>query len=85
MTHARLIPHLRTVQGQVGDDQVGKQQLLEHVAADVAGALVFVSPENHHARRLECWPNVLGIDAVEVDRLAIVPRFAAEGHGNEGV
>ncbi|TLD44282.1 MAG: hypothetical protein FAZ92_03471 [Accumulibacter sp.] len=85
MPHAEFVPDVRVVEGEIGDDEVGDQQLLEHVGADVAGTLLLVSAKHLHPRRLERRPDVFGVDAIEIDQLAIGPGLAAEGHGYEGV
>ena len=85
MAHPQFIPDIGVVQGEIGHHQVGHQQLLEHVGADVAGALLLVGAEHLEARRLERRADVFAIDAVEVDRLAVVPWLGTEGHGDEGV
>jgi hypothetical protein len=80
MPHAQLVPDIGVVERQVGNHQVGDQQFLEHVGPDIAGAGFFVSAEDLEAGRLERRPNVLRVDAIEVDQLTIVPRLAAERH-----
>ena len=85
VAHAEFVPDVGVVQRQVGQHQVGGQQLLEHVAADVAGALFLVGAEDAAAGVLQRRFQQLGEDAVEVDRRAVGAGLGAEGHGDEGV
>jgi len=80
MAHPELVPDVGVVQGQVDDDQVGEQQFLEHVAADVAGAPLLVGAEHLEAGTLQGRLEILGVDRVEVDVL-----LAAVRHGHEHV
>ena len=68
---------------QVRDHQVGDQQFLEHVGADVAGAHLLVGAEGFQPGRLQRRPDVLVVHAIEVDHLAVRPGLGAEGHGDE--
>ena len=84
MAHAKLVPNVGVVQCQVCQHQIGCQQFLEHVGTEVACALLVVGAEHVEAGQFECGPKQLGVDAVEVDRLAVGGGFGAEG-GYEGV
>ena len=46
MAHTQLVPDVGIVEGEVGHHEVGDQQFLEHVGANVAGALFFVSAKD---------------------------------------
>ena len=85
VAHAKLIPDIGVVEREIGDHQVGDQQLLEHVGADVSGALLLVGAEHLEAGMLERRADQLGVDAIEVDRHTVMPGLDAEGHGDEGV
>ena len=52
MTHAELVPDIGVVNRQVGQHQVGEQQLLEHVGADVSGAHLLISAEGIQTSQL---------------------------------
>jgi hypothetical protein len=85
VAHTELVPDVGVVQRQVGHHEVGGQQLLEHVGADVAGPLFFVSAEDLKTGVFQRGFDELAVDAVEVDGLAVGPGLGAEGHGHEGV
>lgn len=85
MAYAELVPDVGVVQRQVGHDEVGQQQFLEHVGANVTGTLFFVSADHLQPSRLQRRLDVLRIDAVEVDKPARGIRLGAEGHGDESV
>ena len=48
--HADFVPDVGIVQGQVGDDKLGKEQILEHVEVDRAAAAVGVRTVRHQSR-----------------------------------
>ena len=62
MADAQLVPNVGIVDRQIRDHEVGDQQLLEHVGADVAGAHLLVGAEQLQPRRLQRRLDVLRTD-----------------------
>ena len=85
MAHAQFVPDIGVVDGEIGNHQIGDQQLLEHVGANIAGACLLVGTKRIEARHLQCRRDVLLEDPVEIDRLAIRAGFGAERHHHEGM
>src|SRR5262245_7624092 len=71
------------VDRQIRDDQVGEQQFLEHVRADVAGTFFLIRTQRREIRSLEGRPYELVVDAIEVDRLPVGSRLVTERHRNK--
>src|SRR5262249_43469355 len=95
VAHPELVPDVGILDGQVGDDQVGDEKLLEHVGDDVAGPELLVGPEGLEAGGLERGLDVFRVHAIEVDELRLGvsvldgrifrPGLGPEGHRDEGV
>ena len=85
MAHAEFVPDVGIGCGEVRDDQVGHQQFLKHVRANIAGTDLAVGTERFQPRFGQCRRDVLGINAIEVDRRAIRARLDAKGHRNKGM
>ena len=69
MPHAQFVPDIGVVYGQVDDHQVGDQELLKHIDPDVARAGLLIGPKRGQPGGLECRPDQLRIDAVEIQGL----------------
>ena len=85
MAHTELVPHIGVVDADVGEHQVGQQQFLEHVGADVAGALLLIGAEGLEAGLLQGRPDQALVHLVELDLLPVGIGLGAEGHHHEGV
>ena len=85
VAHPQFVPHVGVVDAQVGHHQIGHQQLLEHVQADVPGPLLLVGPQHLQPRILQGRLDQFIENAVEVDLLTLVVRLGAEGHCHEGM
>jgi hypothetical protein len=83
MAHAEFVPDVGIVDAQIRDHEVGDEQFLEHVGADITGAHLLVGPEGFQTCCRQHRPDVLVIHAVEIDHLAIYPGLGAEGHDDE--
>jgi hypothetical protein len=58
----------------VGDYQIGAEQLLEHVGTNVSLLNKLSGRASGHTRQCHRGPNKLGLDTVEIDSI-----FSAEG------
>ena len=85
MPHPELVPDVGVVNRQVSQHQIGEQQLLKHVGADISSAHLLIGTEGIQAGLFERGLNQLRVDAVEVDAAAISRRLGAERHHHKGV
>ena len=85
MTHPELIPHVGVIDADVSQHQIGQQQLLEHVGADVAGALLLIGAEGLETCPLQGRSDQALVHLVELDLLPVGVGLGAERHHHEGV
>ena len=85
MAHAEFVPDVGIGEGEISHHQIGDEQFLEHVGADVAGAFLFVRAEDFEPRGFQRRLDQFVVDLIEIDHLPIRPRFAAERHSDKGV
>ena len=85
MTHTQLIPDIGIVQCQVSNYEIGDQQFLEHIRADVTGTSLLVRPEDILARPFECGLDEIIVNAIEIDLDALAVFLHTERHRNKGV
>jgi hypothetical protein len=78
MAHAELVPGVRIIDREFGDDQISQQQLLEHVRVNVSRPLLQVGAERLETGVQHCRLDEFGKDGIEVDRTAIPSRLRAE-------
>jgi hypothetical protein len=67
VANAQLVKSIGVVDRDVGDHQVGDQQLLEHVGADITLLNELAGGAAGQSRLLHRWANQLLLDAVEVN------------------
>ena len=72
------------VDRQVGNDELGEQQILEHVEVDRAAAAVGVGAVRGETSRRDRRRQELVVDGVEVDRGPVCGCLLAERHDDEG-
>src|SRR5205807_1325714 len=80
MAHPELVPNIWIVDGQVSDDQVGKQQLLKHIRTDIPRAHLLVRAEDFEADAFQCR-----LDEIRIDLIKINPFLVTERHGYKNV
>ncbi len=85
MAHAELIPDIGVGEGKVGHHQIGDQQFLEHVGADVARAFFLVRAKDFQAGQFECRPDQLGKYTIEINRVALAIFLDPERHCDKSV
>ncbi len=83
MSDPDFIPDVRIVDGEVRDDHLGHQQILKHVGVDGAAALFRVGAMRPQARLFDRRLQVVLIDQVEVDLLAVRPGLLPERHDDK--
>jgi hypothetical protein len=85
VAHAKLVPDVGVGEREIGHHQVGDQQLLEHVGADVARALLLIRAKHIETRRFQRRPDQFGEHPIEINLVALAVLFHAERHCNESV
>ena len=83
MPHADFVPDIGIVQGQIGDNELGEQQILKHVGVDRAAAAVGVGAVRHQPGRRNCRREEVFVDGIEVDRGAVRRLLLAKRHDDE--
>src|ERR1700760_2608033 len=84
MPNADFIPDIWVIDGEVGNDQLSDQKVLKHVGMNGAAAPFRIGATWPQPGRLDCWLQVVPIDPIEVDIIAVRPRLAPEGHYKKG-
>ena len=83
MPDAKLVPDVRILNRQVGDHQVGNEQLLKHVCDDVARTDLLVCAERLQPGRLQRRTDVLVVHAIEIDWFTVRAGLATKRHRYE--
>jgi hypothetical protein len=78
-----FIPDVRIVDGEVRNDHLGHQEILKHVGVDRAAALFRVGAMRPQPRLFDRRLQVVLVDPVEVDVLAVRPWFPPERHDDK--
>ena len=77
--HADFVPHIWIVQRQVGHDELGQQQLLEHVDMDRAAPALGIGPVGLEPGSLNGRRKQLRINRVEIDFGAVRGLLSPNG------
>src|SRR5262245_50644267 len=85
MADAQLVPDVRILDSEVGNNEVGDQQFLKHVREDVARTRFLVRAKYRESRAFDSRLDEVVEDAVEVDGLPVRSRLRPERHRNESV
>ena len=76
VTNPQFVRHVRVLDREVRYDQVGDEQLLEHIGDDVAGPYLAIGTKRLEPCQCQRWGDVLRVDAVEVDQIDLGVRVS---------
>jgi hypothetical protein len=85
MAHSKLVPDVRVIDCQVSDHEIGDEEFLEHVGANIACSSLLIRAKSGKPGCIKRRLDVLGVHAVEVDELTVRPWLSPEGHRYEGM
>jgi len=85
VAHAKFIPDIEIVQGEIGDYEVRDQKFLKHVRANLTCTALLVRTKDFQARDLKCRFNQFGIDSIEVDLNPLAVFLRTKRHHDKGV
>ena len=85
MADPQLVVDVRVVNRDIGDDELRRDQPLEHVSTDRSRTVVYLGGGAQHLRPCHRWSDQFIFNALEVDRGSRLADFlGAEWSNDEG-